>query len=214
MIGGKKNFILSQKKELDIYSKIGDINPNWNILWYLILRVDTHKFLNNWEILVDSIPNYKCIKLTDTSNKKPYFPKKSYYKEGEVTNFWVKLISSSNKYLKNKFYDLEITALDKNNNIVKDYEWTVLIFSESDRTAKFSQKLKDNSYTFTKSDNWKILLKDLVSFSLLWKNDIQVYDLDDKTDSIMWKVEIDIITGTELWNHLLQSKLDIRINIL
>ena len=101
--------------------------------------------------------------------------------------------------------DLIIEAVDKDDNTVTDYEWTVLIFSESDREAQFPNALEDNSYTFKASDEWIRKFENAVKFNNKWTNDIHVYDLDDQTDSLMWLVEIEITDKVEV------KKLDISI---
>ena len=101
--------------------------------------------------------------------------------------------------------DLTIEAVDKSDNIVKDYEWTVLIFSESDREAEFPNQLEDNSYTFKKSDEWIVKFENSVKFKNKWTNDIHVYDLDDQTDSLMWTAEI------EITDKVVVKKVDISI---
>ncbi len=54
--------------------------------------------------------------------------------------------------------DLTIEAVDKNNAIVSDYNWIILIFSESDPEAELPSVLEENTYTFSDSDQWKIKL--------------------------------------------------------
>jgi len=81
-----------------------------------------------------------------------------------IDHFWVEMISKSDKISWDKFYLLEIKALDRDGNIVTDYEGTILIFSESDKKAKFSKKIKDNSYIFYKENKWKILFENWVKF--------------------------------------------------
>jgi len=103
-----------------------------------------------------------------------------------------KVIATPDKIWVWEGIDLTIQAVDKNENIVTDYEWTVLIFSESDREAQFPNALDDNSYTFQKSDEWVKKFENAVKFSNKWTNDIHVYDLDDQTDSLMWLAEVEV----------------------
>ena len=96
--------------------------------------------------------------------------------------------------------DLTIKAVDKNDEVVDDYEWSILIFSESDWEASFPNALEDNSYTFVKSDEWVIKFENAVQFKNVWKNDIHVYDVDDVTDSTMWLAELTVTEKTEKQN--------------
>ncbi len=88
--------------------------------------------------------------------------------------------------------DLTIKAVDKNDEVIKDYEGSVLIFSESDKLAQFPNSIEDNSYTFSKSDEGIVKFENSIKFSKKWKNDIHVYDLSDQTDSILWFAEIEV----------------------
>ena len=45
--------------------------------------------------------------------------------------------------------DITISAVDKNNEIITDYTWDILVFSESDAQAEFPNDLAENSYSFT-----------------------------------------------------------------
>ena len=133
---------------------------------------------------------------------------------GELYRYKVKV--SPEKVTVWEAVDLTIEAVDKDNNIIKDYEWTVLIFSESDKQADFPKTIEENSYKFSKSDEWSVKFENAVKFSKPWKHDIQVYDLNDQTDSVFWlaevqvseetkeeKVDIEILTpptGTTIWN--------------
>jgi hypothetical protein len=45
-----------------------------------------------------------------------------------------------------------IEAADKNDVTVKDYNGTILIFSESDGNAELPSALDQNTYTFMSSD--------------------------------------------------------------
>jgi len=86
--------------------------------------------------------------------------------------------------------DITIKAVDKNNNIVKWYNGSILVFSESDPEADFPTVLKDNSYTFTAVDEWMVKFENAVVFNNSWLQNINIYDLND--DTILWLVEINI----------------------
>jgi len=64
--------------------------------------------------------------------------------------------------------DLTIEAVDKNNIIVEDYDWTILIFSESDAEAVLPSWLEDNTYSFQTSDQWSIKFENAVIFNNVW----------------------------------------------
>jgi len=139
-------------------------------------------------------------------------------------NFWKKLLLSSALYLiwmssvlawsvdhfQVKFtpdsakvweaLDLEIEAVDKNNIAVTDYEWVVLIFSESDNEAELPIVLEENTYTFKKSDQWKILFENAVKFSKEWTQNVHVYDFNDDTIFWIWEAKIVKDTNTESLN--------------
>lgn len=88
--------------------------------------------------------------------------------------------------------DLTIEAVDKDNNVISDYEWTVLIFSESDKKADFPKAIEDSSYDFKKSDEWSVKFENAVKFTKPWKHDIHVYDLNDQTDSVFGLAEVEV----------------------
>lgn len=101
--------------------------------------------------------------------------------------------------------DLTISAVDKDDNVIKDYEGSVLIFSESDKKAEFPKSIEENSYQFKKSDEWTVKFENAVKFTKPWKNDIHVYDLDDQTDSVFWLAEVEVTEKKE------QEKVNIEI---
>lgn len=99
--------------------------------------------------------------------------------------------------------DLTIEALDKNDITVEDYEWIIVIFSETDPEAEFPTSLEENTYTFTASDQWKVKFENAVIFKNTWAQEINVYDLDD--DTVMWIWEINIT------KVVIEKKIDINI---
>ncbi len=101
--------------------------------------------------------------------------------------------------------DMTIDVVDKDNNLVTDYEGTILIFSESDKEAEFPNSLEDNSYTFQVSDGGTVKFENAVKFNNKWKNDIHVYDLSDETNSVLWIAEVEVTEEIE------EKKLDISI---
>lgn len=115
--------------------------------------------------------------------------------------------------------DLTINALDKNDTIVKDYEWTIVIFSETDPEVELPTIFKDNTYTFEASDQWVIKFENAVIFRAEWSQELNVYDLDDDTVLWVWKIqiskwetkptwdtEIEILSpeeGTTIWDNFI-----------
>jgi len=69
-----------------------------------------------------------------------------------IDHFQVKLSPDSAKVW--EAIDLSIEAVDKNNVAVSDYNWMILIFSESDPEAELPIVLEENTYTFKSSDQW------------------------------------------------------------
>lgn len=96
-------------------------------------------------------------------------------------------------------FDVTIEAMDKNWSIVSDYNWTILVFSESDPEAEFPTVLKDNSYTFTENDSWKVKFENAVSFKNPWTQDLHVYDIND--DTILWYTEVEITKEEVITNE-------------
>ena len=89
--------------------------------------------------------------------------------------------------------DITIKAVDKNNEIVKDYVWTVLAISETDDSIQLPEDLaSDNWYTFKLSDQWVKKFENWVKFSSIWEQSVSVYDADDY-QNLIWKWEITII---------------------
>jgi hypothetical protein len=114
--------------------------------------------------------------------------------------------------------DLTIEAVDKNNVSVTDYEWTVLIFSESDPEAELPIALEENTYTFSSADQWTVVFENSVKFLEKWTQNIHVYDFEDDTvfgiaeaeitkEEVVVNQEIEIIspeTGLTIWEDALK----------
>ncbi len=94
----------------------------------------------------------------------------------------------------NEALDIIIEAVDRNWNTVKDYNWTILILSETDTKAELPKEIRDNSYTFKEADQWKIKFENALKFKTAWKQEINIYDLTD--DAIMWVWEVFISWDT------------------
>lgn len=86
--------------------------------------------------------------------------------------------------------DITITAVDSNDEIVEDYTWDILVFSESDNEAEFPNDLSENSYTFTNANEWSVKFENAVKFNNSWVQDVYVYDLND--EDILGVAEITI----------------------
>lgn len=69
----------------------------------------------------------------------------------------------------NEALDIIIEAVDRNWNTVKDYNWTILILSETDTKAELPKEIRDNSYTFKEADQWKIKFENALKFKTAWK---------------------------------------------
>lgn len=103
----------------------------------------------------------------------------------------------------NEALDITIEAVDKNWNTVKDYDWTILILSETDPKAELPKEIKDNSYTFKESDQWKIKFENALKFKATWNQELNIYDLAD--EEIMWVWEVNVT-----WSNV-SKNLDIEI---
>lgn len=86
--------------------------------------------------------------------------------------------------------DLTINAVDKNGEIITDYLWDILVFSESDNAASFPNDLKENSYKFTAANEGSVKFENAVKFSKAGKQDLYVYDL--KNENILGIGQVDI----------------------
>ncbi len=107
----------------------------------------------------------------------------------EIDHFEVKLEPEKAKVWES--IDLTISAVDKNNNTVTDYEWTTLIFSETNPEVELPIALDNSSYKFTSADQWKVKFENWVKFLKKWVQNINVYDFND--DKVFGVAEIEII---------------------
>lgn len=97
--------------------------------------------------------------------------------------------------------DITIEAMDKNNNIVTDYNWTILIFSESDLEAELPSAFAENTYEFETSDQWVIKFENAIKFKSDWTQNIHVYDLEDESVVWIWEIVInkkEVISNSEI----------------
>ena len=93
--------------------------------------------------------------------------------------------------------DLTIKAVDKNNAVVTDYKWTVLIFSQSNPDASMPIILKDSTYTFKDSDQWVVKFENWVKFTKAWKQEINIFDFEN--EKIFGKDEATISDAWTTW---------------
>ncbi len=94
--------------------------------------------------------------------------------------------------------DLTIEAVDKNDNVVTDYEGAILVFSETDEEADFPTVLKDSSYKFEISDEWSVTFENAVVFKNAGTQSLSIYDLDD--DTIWWEASVEV-TAKQVLNN-------------
>ncbi len=94
--------------------------------------------------------------------------------------------------------DLTIKAVDKNNTVITDYDWTILIFSESDPEATLPSALEENTYTYLASDQWIVKFENAVKFKNSGTQNIHIYDLND--DTVFWVAEAEITEATVVQN--------------
>ncbi len=86
--------------------------------------------------------------------------------------------------------DITISAVDRNGQIVKEYLWDILVFSESDPAAEFPDTLSDNSYKFIPANEGTVKFENAVVFRKTGTQNIYVYDLNQET--VMGLVEVEI----------------------
>lgn len=110
-----------------------------------------------------------------------------------VDHFDIKLWATETSV--NEAVDITIEAKDKSGNTVKDYKWTVLILSETDTKAELPKEIKDNAYTFKTVDQWKVKFENSLIFKSIWKQEINVFDLNN--EDIYWIGEINVTWETE-----------------
>ncbi len=106
----------------------------------------------------------------------------------ELHHFEVKL--SPEKAKVGEALDLEIKAVDENNNIVNDYVWSVLIFSDTNPEVELPIALDNSIYKFTNSDQWKVKFENWIKFMEKWVQSLNIYDYDN--DEKFWKAEVEI----------------------
>lgn len=82
--------------------------------------------------------------------------------------------------------DLIIEVVDINWNIVKDYTWNIVWFSETDDEVELpSELVNDDWYTFTLSNEWIVKFENAVKFMNTWEQELSIYDTD-ASENIIW----------------------------
>lgn len=97
--------------------------------------------------------------------------------------------------------DITLKAMDKDWNVVKDYVWEVLIFSQSDPKAEFPWVLTENTYKFKTWDAWVVKFENAVKFTKAWTQDINVYDISN--EDIFGYAEVEVTNdapATQSWD--------------
>lgn len=102
----------------------------------------------------------------------------SAYSAGPIDHFEVTLGKEEAKIW--EALDITISAVDKNSEIVTDYTWDILVFSESDPNAEFPNDLAENSYSFTNVNEGSVKFENAIKFTNVGKQDVYVYDLNNE----------------------------------
>lgn len=86
--------------------------------------------------------------------------------------------------------DLTIKAVDKNWAVVPNYNWSVLIFSETDQNAELPATLTNSTYNFKTEDKWLVKFENAIKFTKEWKQNLNVFDLTN--EEIFWTLEVTV----------------------
>lgn len=109
--------------------------------------------------------------------------------EPEAKIWWFKVELS--KWTKSNYYNISVKALDETWAYLENYTGSILVFSDSDTNAIFSENLGDNNYVFKDHDDGRVLFNNSVKFSKNWLHDISVYDIE--SEGSFWKDEIEVV---------------------
>ncbi len=86
--------------------------------------------------------------------------------------------------------DLTIKAVDENWEVVKDYLWTIIWFSDTDENVELPEALTSDSwYTFTAANEWVMKFENGVIFHTPWEQKLWIYDTDTN-ENIIWEAKI------------------------
>jgi len=101
--------------------------------------------------------------------------------------------------------DLTIKAVDENWDVVKDYMWNIIGFSETDDEVELPTELaSDNWYTFTAANEWVMKFENWVIFHKPWEQELWIYD-SDANENTIWLAKVKIKKTEE------KSNVDIEI---
>lgn len=114
----------------------------------------------------------------------------------QIDRFYVEV--EPNPWQINLSLDLNIKAIDKNWNTVKDYEWEAFIYIYDSNWNDITEETKivdiwwitDWVITFSANDKWEKKLSKSVRFFKEWKYKLVVEDTED--EKIKWEIEIEI----------------------
>lgn len=114
----------------------------------------------------------------------------SYAFAWTIDHFQVEFAKSS--AWKFESLDIIIKAVDKNNDIVKDYTWNVIWISQTDDWVELPEELwSDEWYSFQLSDQWIKKFENWVKFSASWEQNISIYDTNDYENITgIWEIKI------------------------
>jgi len=88
--------------------------------------------------------------------------------------------------------DLTIKAVDENWDVVKDYMWNIIGFSETDDEVELPTELaSDEWYTFTAANEWVMKFENWVIFHKAWEQELWIYD-SDANENIIWLARVNV----------------------
>lgn len=88
-------------------------------------------------------------------------------------------------------YDLTITSIDENGEVVTDNTETILIFSDSDDVI-FPESLAEESYTFKTSDKWVVKFENAIKFTKDGEKAIYAITNDSDANTIEGVLEVKV----------------------
>lgn len=110
------------------------------------------------------------------------------FSAGELDSFEVTLSQENGKV--GEALDITISAVDENSEIITNYTWDILVFSETDIEAEFPNDLAENSYSFTSANEWTVKFENAVKFKNAGVQSLHVFALLD--DTKLWVAEVTI----------------------
>lgn len=104
-----------------------------------------------------------------------------------------------------KYTDLEIKAIDKNNNVITDFVGEIVVFSESDLNVELPGDIVENLYEFKPTDKWAVRFENAVKFSSTGIHDMSVYDANDTNILGITEIEVTEVKEPEVLEISLNS---------